>query len=151
MAYAATLLSSIPETCRRAAAAPDGAQGIIFALVMSSRPEVRQRQLARLAASAPGNVYARLTFIEAQCAGMPAAARLPHLPREEYQSFRENLLALVTADNELDLFEFTLLQMVGRRLDRHFGLAAAPREQFGSLDAARDSVAVVRHLAGQAA
>jgi len=153
VAYAATLLDAIPQPCRQAAAHADDAQGVIFALLLSSRPDIRQRQMALLARQAPANVYAKMSFLESQCAAVPAASRLPladlavsalrYLEPDEYRAFRDTLLALVAADGEVDLQEFTLLHMVGRRLDRAFGLAAAPRVRFTTLAAVRDDVSAL--------
>jgi Zn-dependent protease with chaperone function len=153
VAYASSLLAALPDTCRRALDDTDGAQAVLFALAMARRPDVRQRQRMRLASAAPGNVYARLAFLEGQIAGMPAAARLPladlatgvlrDLPPEEYRALRDNLQALADADNDLDLQEFVLLHMVERQLDRHFGLAAPPRSRHDSLDAVRAEVSAV--------
>jgi len=64
VAYAAALLNAIPAECRRAAATVDGAETVLFALVLSLQPAVRQKQMALLAARAPANVYARIVFFE---------------------------------------------------------------------------------------
>jgi Zn-dependent protease with chaperone function len=148
--YAAALLTSIPEICRRAASQTDGAEGVLFALLLSQRPEVRQAQMRRLAQSAPGNVYTRLSSLEAPCAAMPAEARLPladlavsalrELDRDEFRAFEANLQALVAADSDLDVFEFVLLHLVRRRLGRHFGTQPPPRERHASLEAVRPDV-----------
>lgn len=156
VAFAAALLQAIPDACRRAVTETTGAQGVIFALILSGRPDVVQRQRSRLASAAPGNVYARLPFLEQSCRQMPTASRLPladlavsalrDLSPDEYRAFRENLMALVMADDEVDLFEFTLLHLVARRLDRHFGLAREPRIGSGDLDASSDAVGRVLSL-----
>ena len=152
MAYAASLLKAIPEPCRRAVADVTGAQAVLFAMLLSRRAEIQQAQMLRLASTAPGNVYLRLPFLAEQCHEMPPAARLPladlavstlrALEMDDYKVFRENLLAVVKADSEVDLFEFTLLHMIGRRLDRFFGLVPPPRVRFASLTPLNDSVVV---------
>jgi hypothetical protein len=152
MAYATALLNAIPEGCRRAAADVTGAQTVLFALVLSGKVDIRRNQMAQLAKTAPGNVYLRLPFMVEQCAGMSLAAHLPladlavsslrALDAGDYKRFRETLLALVTTEGELDLFEFALLHMISRRLDRRFGLLPPPRVRFVSLTPLNDSVAV---------
>lgn len=156
VAYAAALLQAIPDVCRRAVTETAGAQGVVFALILSGRPDVMQRQRARLASAAPGNVYARLTCLEEYCRQMPPASRLPladlavsalrDLGPDEYRAFRENLMALVLADDAVDLFEFTLLHLVARRLDRHFGLTREPRIGSGDLDASSEAAGRVLSL-----
>ena len=152
MAYAASLLKAIPEPCRRAVADVTGAQAILFAMLLSRRAEIQQAQMLRLASTAPGNVYLRLPFMAEQCNEMPPAARLPladlavstlrALAPDDYKTFRESLVAIVKADSEVDLFEFTLLHMIGRRLDRFFGLVPPPRVRYASLTPLNDSVVV---------
>ena len=156
VAYAASLLNAIPAECRGAAATVDGAETILYALVLSRHPAIRQRQMALLAARAPANVYARLVFFELRCGAMPEASRLPladlalsglrGMDKLLYAAFRENLMALVLADEEVDVFEFTLLHMVARRLDRQFGLAQAPRVRYQNFEGLERAIACVFSL-----
>jgi Zn-dependent protease with chaperone function len=141
--YAAALLQAIPAECRTATQTVVGSMAVLYAMTLSRQPAVRQRQMARLAAGAPANVYARLVFFDVACAAMPAACRLPladlaigtlrALDAAGYVAFRENLHAMVLADDEVDVFEFALLHLVARRLDRHFNLAQAPRARYADL------------------
>jgi Zn-dependent protease with chaperone function len=156
VAYAAALLNAIPAECRRAAATVAGAETVLFALVLSRQPAVRQKQMALLAARAPANVYARIVFFEGQCGSMPEASRLPladlaisalrGMDATAYTALRENLMALVLADEQVDIFEFALLHMVARRLDRQFGLAQTPRVRYQDFDGLGDDIACVFSL-----
>ncbi len=156
VAYAAALLQAIPQNCRQAVATTEGAATVLYALLLSKRPDTRQRQMARLAARAPGNVYARLSHLADLCGAMPEAARLPladlavsalrNLEAAAYGALRENMMNMVLADEEVDPFEFALLHMVSRRLDRHFNLTQAPRVRFQSFDGLGRSMASVFSL-----
>jgi Zn-dependent protease with chaperone function len=153
VAYAAALLEGIPADCRRAAATVEGAESLVYALVLSPRPEVRQKQMAHLASHAASNVYTRLVHFQTLCSAMPEASRLPladlaisalrGLPADRYPGFRSNLMSVVLADEVVDVFEFAMLHMVARQLDRHFRLSAPPRVRFGSLSGLEASVACV--------
>jgi Zn-dependent protease with chaperone function/uncharacterized tellurite resistance protein B-like protein len=156
VAYAAAILDAIPPDCRTAAATHHGAETILYALVLSRQANVRQKQMARLAARAPGHVYARIVFFDGRCGSMPEASRLPladlaisalrGMDRQGYAAFRENLMAMVLADEEVDVFEFALLHMVARRLDRQFDIAPAPRTRYHSFDGLGSSLACVFSL-----
>ena len=156
VAYAATLLRAIPAACRAAAGTVAGAETVLFALVLSRQPAVRQKQMALLAARAPAGVYARVVFFEGLCGSMPEASRLPladlaisglrGMDKNAYSAFRENLMALAMADEDVDVFEFALLHMVARRLDRRFGLAEAPRIRYQEFDGLGSAIACVFSL-----
>ncbi|MFZ4394461.1 MAG: M48 family metallopeptidase [Kiritimatiellia bacterium] len=156
VAYAAALLQAIPQNCRQAVATIEGAATVLYALLLSKRPDPRQRQMARLAARAPGNVYARLSYLADLCGAMPEASRLPladlavsslrSLDAMAYGALRGNLMDMVLADEEVDPFEFALLHMVSRRLDRHFNLTQAPRVRFQSFDGLGRAMASVFSL-----
>jgi Zn-dependent protease with chaperone function len=156
VAYAATLLNAIPADCRGAVATINGAETVLYALVLSRQPAVRQKQMALLAARAPSNVYVRIVFLDDMCGSMPEASRLPladlaigvlrGLDKAAYPAFRENLMAMVLADEEVDVFEFTLLHMVARRLDRQFGIAQAPRVRYQDFDGLGSAIVCVFSL-----
>ncbi len=156
VAYAATLLQAIPAECRTATQTVAGSMAVLYAMILSRQPAVRQRQMARLAAGVPANVYARLVFFEGACGAMSAACRLPladlavgtlrALESAGYVTFRENLHAMVLADDEVDVFEFALLHLVARRLDRHFRLTQAPRVRYADLTEVHRSLVCVFSL-----
>jgi len=87
---------------------------------------------------------------------MPEASRLPladlaigalrGMDANAYTAFRDNLMALVLADEEVDIFEFALLHMVARRLDRQFGLAQTPRVRYQDFGSLGDAIACVFSL-----
>jgi Zn-dependent protease with chaperone function len=156
VAYAAALLQEIPAECRTAAQSIGGGMAVLYAMLLSTQPAVRQRQMARLAAGVPANVYARLVFFEGVCRSMPAACRLPladlvvatlrGMDVEGFRAFRENLHAMVLADDEVDVFEFALLHMVARRLDRHFRLSRPLAVRYQALAQVRRSAGAVLAL-----
>ena len=156
VAYAAALLDAIPAECRSAAGTIAGAETVLYALVLSRQPVLRQKQMALLASRSPANVYARMVFFADRCGAMPEASRLPladlaisglrGMDANAYTAFRESLMAMVQAEEEVDVFEFTLMHMVARRLDRQFGLARAPRIRYQDFDGLGDAIACVFSL-----
>jgi Zn-dependent protease with chaperone function len=125
------LLESLPETLREAAREPYGARGVIYALLLDADFASCQRQFEQLAAEADPAVYRSTTQLHKLTEALPRESRLPlvdiclgplkDLSPEQYERFRENMHALVAADNRLSLFEWTLQKVVLHVLDPHFG------------------------------
>jgi Zn-dependent protease with chaperone function len=134
--YAAQLLEGLPTALVSAAHEPYGARAVVYALLLDREAGPRQIQFAHLAAAAdPGvnletvrlaplvaalNVRARLPLIEI---ALPALRALT-LAQEEV--FRQNLVALVQADRQIDLFEWSLHRIVLNDLDAHRETTARP-------------------------
>ncbi|HUG91912.1 MAG TPA: M48 family metallopeptidase [Planctomycetaceae bacterium] len=130
LAYARTLLDSLPQELRAAAHQPRGAQALIYGLLLDDDVAVREVQDRHLQANAPPEVRDEVRRLWPALGELPAAARVPLveltfpalrvLPPEEYGRFRANVEALVKADRRLALFEYTLRRMLLRHLDSHF-------------------------------
>lgn len=149
--YAAALLNAIPDACRRVVGDTNGAQTVLFCLVLSDEQSIRSRQMAFLADNAPSDVFTRISFLGSN---VPPASRLPladlaistlrRLSPDRYSVFRKNLSAVLAADSAgPNLFNFMLLHMVTRRLDRHFGLTPPVSTRYSSLDSLQDDIAAV--------
>ncbi|HKB01594.1 MAG TPA: M48 family metallopeptidase [Gemmataceae bacterium] len=133
--HAAGLRADIPDVLRDATQEPFGARALVYALLLDPRADLRDRQLARLQAGSEPADFAETVRLTAAVRALPDALHLPLLdlampalrqmsPRQ-HQAFRTQVEALVSADQRLSLFEYTLRCVLHRHLDAQF----LPREQ----------------------
>ena len=142
LAFASQLLASVPATLREACRDVEQAQAVVFALLLSPRPEIRTRQLA--AVTGTGLAHTTVESLAQQAAGLGPQARLPladlaltalsTLPPDRYPGFRKAVFALAAADDEVSLFEYALMRIMVRRLDPVFGQALRPVIRYTSLE-----------------
>ncbi|MFH1679920.1 MAG: M48 family metallopeptidase [Candidatus Eisenbacteria bacterium] len=147
----AALLALIPQAVRSKAAAPEGAVALISALFLDPSDEERAKQLALLGKVLSSGEIETIGAAREELRGLDPRARLPLADlaapalRDLEPVEREKLLmridALVDADATVSLFEFTLRQVVARRLLR----AARPvdRIRFRSLGPLLGDVSVL--------
>jgi len=145
--YAAALLASIPGSIKSKVYESQDARAVILALVLSHDSAVRQSQFKELTSRDDG--LARMILeVSSQLARCPTRLRLPlvdlclpalkDLSVAQYEDFRQTLDRWLAADNRLDLFEYTLAQVLKRHLDRYFGKSEPPHIQFESLTPLRE-------------
>jgi len=133
---AGALLRRVPETLLSDARTAPGACALVYALLASDRPDVRAVQESLVDRHDP---QARPAFaaMRTRLTGVPRETWLPlaelavpalrTLPAAAYARFRETLNGLMTADRELDLFEFMLSRMILRHVEPAFGrVSTAP-------------------------
>ncbi len=151
--YAQHLLNTMPDTLRTAARAPGPARVLTYALLMSEDAAVLERQRARLqdreGAAAAGAVMARIPEVRA----LDPAQRLPlaelcihtlrSLPIDAAQAFTELLEQIIVEDEEVDLFEFTLMCMVRRHAGAAGRRRADPPIRYRRLAEVRASVSAL--------
>ena len=140
VAAARRAIASIPEPLISAAREPFGARAVVYALLLDGNEEVRGAQLDRLAQRADEAVTARTIELALDVRGLAETLRIPlvdltvtalrTLTAEQYSTFRGNVDALIRADEEIDLFEFTLQHLFFRHLDRYFGAPARGEVRF---------------------
>jgi len=148
VAYAATLIQSLPDTVVAAAHEPFGARAVVYAMLLDDDEQVRTKQLARLRQYADSPVYEQTKKLRSPVAQVPVSARLPlidltvpalrALSPGQYGAFAANIEQLVRADEKMDLFEWTLQRILHRHLEAHFHPrkpAAARSRTLDSLDA----------------
>jgi Zn-dependent protease with chaperone function len=127
--YAAQLLESLPKALASAAHEPYGARAVIYALLLDRNKGPRQLQLAQLAEAADPGVYRETQRLAPLVAELDVRARLPlveialpalrELTPAQEKVFRQNLVALVQADEKIDLFEWSLHRILLHDLDAH--------------------------------
>ena len=129
--FAAALLKSLPEAVREAARDTHDACALIFALLLDKRDEVvRQNQLGHVK-DLFGDQMAKATLkLSGDVAKLDPRAKLPvadlaigalrRMAREQFDSFTHLLETLAAADEQIDLFEFSLSKLVIRHLEPNF-------------------------------
>ncbi len=140
VAEAAALLAGIPEFSKSASRELHGACALVYSLLLSDDPAMREREIGLLQAD-EGMRGAVLTHFarradlsSAQKIGLVdiAIPTLRHLSPEQYAVFRENVKQLVEADGQIGLFEYTLQKILLRHLDLSFSNATGAGVQFRS-------------------
>jgi Zn-dependent protease with chaperone function len=128
--YGEGLHAGIPANLRDAAHEPFGARALVYCLLLDSRPEVRQAQLAHLERSTDPRDYALTRRLANAVGALPEEARLPLLdltlaalrqmsPRQ-HAEFRSQVEALIAADQRVTIFEYALRCVLARHLDDGF-------------------------------
>jgi len=128
VAAAAVLLDSLPAPLHDAAHELKGACALIFSFLLSSDPDVRERQLAALDTDDETRketlrLYAFKEGLSAeQEIGLVDVSiqALRGLSPAQYEEFKTNLTQMIAADGEVHLFEFMVQKMTARHLDQHF-------------------------------
>ncbi len=129
--FAVVLLRSLPEVVRDAAHDTHDACALVFALLLDKRQEaVRQKQLAQV-----GDVFAEQMAVTTaklydEVIQLDPRAKLPvadlavgslrQLSPDQFASFKYVIDSMVSADQAIDLFEFSLSKLVMRHLEPHF-------------------------------
>ncbi len=144
LAYAAGLLSAIPAPLRMACRETDGAQAVVYGLLLSQDAAVRAAQRDQIAAAAPEDVTRRLDELAPHMAAVSPETRLPladvaiatlrHLPADGYAALRTAIFALAAADDKITIFEYAVMRLLTRRLDAAFGMARRPVVRYTTLE-----------------
>ena len=126
VAQSARLLAALPEAVRAAAHEPFGAQALVFGLLLDGDSAMRQAQLAALERAADPPAYVETLRLAPLALSLPHRARLPvidlaipalrQLSPRQFTMFTANVQALIEADAQLSLFEFTLQKVLRRHL-----------------------------------
>jgi Zn-dependent protease with chaperone function/uncharacterized tellurite resistance protein B-like protein len=158
--YAEELRESLPETLVAAAHEPLAATALVYALLLSDDEKVRAEQLAQIAWRISGPVSERTNALLPEVAAVARHVRLPlvnlalgalaQLEPEQYTQFSEMLDVLAAADGQISLFEFTLLKIVRRHLDRKFHPSRPQPVQYYTLTPLVPDCAVVLSILARA-
>ncbi len=131
--YAAAILESMPQPLDDAAGEPYGARAVIYAVLLDRDADMRRQQLDALKGRAEVQSYRETERLAPLIDSLAEGARLPlvemtlpalkQLSPDQYATFRENVDALIEADEKIDLLEYTVRTMLWRHLDVPFALA----------------------------
>ncbi len=143
LGYAQSLIERLAPLVREAAHDSYGARALVYALLLSGDPEVRNAQLGKLEDKADPAVYKEISRLQGAIAAVTPAARLPlldmiiptlgELSPQQYRVFRNNVRAMIHADREVELFEWMLQQVLLRHLDPKFRRVKKHAVQYYSL------------------
>jgi len=138
--HAAVLIAGLPEVMVAAVREPAGAQAAVYSLLINGDEKVREKQTGYLAGHADPPVQNLLTQLIPVADGLKDEGKLPlvdmaipvlkGLSLNQYNVFRENIQALVAADKQVDLFEYTLQRILMRHLDTAFRLLKTPGTKY---------------------
>lgn len=158
LAYAAVLLSELPSQLQVNVHEPSGARAVVFALILSGDSEIRRAQFQLLHQSKDPFIAEQTLESSTLIDRCPPEARLPlvelalpalrNLSPQQYQKFKELVDQMVQADQEIDLFEYTLNHVLKRHLDPHFGKLRPPVVKYRSLGSlAKETSLLLSYLA----
>jgi Zn-dependent protease with chaperone function len=151
--YASQLVSAIPPAIGANAREPFGARTVVFALLMSDEPDVRQRQLEIVRQNVEPACHRETLEMIDPVARLGAAGRLPLLdlslpalrqmsPRQIAQ-FRAIVKALIDADARVTLFEFALAKILEQNLRPPDDMRARRAVRFYAITPVLDEAATV--------
>lgn len=141
--YAAALVSAMPKRLVDHVHEPSGARAVVFSLLLSPDSQVRQAQFRALHdASKDPRLSTDTLELSSQVERLPPQARLPlldmavpalrRLSPNQHKEFRALIDRMIMADRKCDLFEFTVLHVLRRHLDRSFRESPPPSVRYTS-------------------
>jgi Zn-dependent protease with chaperone function len=141
--HARALLAAIPQSLKDAAHDVYGARAVVYALLLDTRPQIRDAQFRRLDEHGDPAVVKLVRSLAPETAALARELRLPllemafgaltHLSEAQHERFRANVRALVEVDNSINLYEWTLLRVLTHHLDERFGGSSPVATQYYSL------------------
>lgn len=134
LAQARATLNALPERIKTAAHEPYTARALIYALLLSDEPSVREQQLDALQQIALPDTYQALMGIGSEVLRLNIELRLPlvelalpalkSLSVDQAQHFRLCMEQLINADGHVSLFEWALYQLLLNNLgEKNSGLS----------------------------
>ncbi len=154
--YSAGLLNDIPGFIYEAAHEPNGARAIMYCLLLSTQPDILGRQLQQLKSLDDGGIFATVAQLRAPIKSLDIRFRLPlvdmalpllrELSASQYQAFKKNLLFLIQADQQIDLFEWSLQKILFHHLDAEYGRAVKKLAKFESLNMVKTHIDVLMSM-----
>ncbi len=138
--HARSLIAELPIVIKEAAREPYGARAVIYSLVLDPGQEVRGRQLEHLQEYADPDVFVLTHKLLPEMDGLDIKYRLPiidiaipalkQLSLDQYQAFRDNLIALIEMDSRVDLLEWSLQKILFNHLDGQFFKLARTKTRY---------------------
>jgi hypothetical protein len=130
LARAQTLIDGLPAALSDAAHDPFASRALAYGLVLEPSGPIRERQLGHVAAHADRGVAAELDRLLPHFGSLDenqklvliemAMPALKELSDPQYRRFTGNLIALIKADQRIDLLEWVLHRLLLKELAPHF-------------------------------
>ena len=150
---ACAIRGAIGPRLTEAVRTPNGAEAVVYALLLDRDERVRKLQRVVLASHPDETVLCALSELLPEVDRCPAGARLPlldlalptlrALSGQQYRLVRDHVQKLIAADRNVTLFEYTLHRALLRYLDAHFLKLRPPATQYYSLKQLQQPCAVV--------
>lgn len=142
--YAAQLIHSIPEDVKAAARDVFGARAIVFALLLDRKDEdVRRRQMKTISEGSEYGLYETTERFVPAVESLGRKLRLPlidlaipalrAMSNPQFRAFQGIVNELEMADDRIDLFEWSLKQILKRNLEAYFVKPERPVAPFYGL------------------
>ncbi len=151
--YARSLISELPIAINEAAREPFGARAVIYSLVLDPGREVRGRQLKHLQEYADPDVFVLTQKLIPEMDGLDVKYRLPlidiaipalkQLSISQYESFRQNLIALIEMDSRVDLLEWSLQKILFNHLDGQFFKLTHTKARYSHLGQLKKEIGLI--------
>ncbi len=151
--YSAELLARMDVQLRQAANDPYSARALVFALLLDRDAEIASKQIASLRECAPPQLVLLTARLAPIVARSPESMRLPlvdmslamlrRMSESQYRDFTRAFDALVKADNQISIFEWTLAQVLRRNLHTQYVPAKGIFTRFHSLAKLDQEVSVL--------
>lgn len=128
--YVSEMVAALPPVLTGAAGEPFSASALVYSLLLNKDERIRIKQLAIVSEHVGQAIHAEtLRLLPAVDEILPkqrlplaelAVSALKSLSINQYDTFCDTTVHLVEADDQVDLFEYTLQRMIVRRLDPTF-------------------------------
>ena len=151
--HARALIADIPANIIETAHEPYGARAVIYSLVLDPGQQVRDQQLAYLQSYADPDVYGLTHKLIPDMDGLNIKFRLPiidiaipalkQLSLDQYQAFRDNLVALIEMDARVDLLEWSLQKILFNHLDGQFFKLAHTKTRYSHVGQLKQEVELI--------
>ncbi|NKB56456.1 MAG: M48 family metalloprotease [Alphaproteobacteria bacterium] len=151
--YAQTLLSELPNSVYEAIHEAYTARAVVYILALNAEPEVRSQQLKHLREHGDIGIFALTEELLPEMEALDIKYRLPlieivipalkQLSVHQYNSFKENLNALIDTDAKVDLIEWSLRKILFNHLDAHFFKPAPPKSRYANARQAKEETATL--------
>ncbi len=129
--YANQLMNKMPDPVIRAARESYGARALVYALLIDDDRNIREKQIKQLEQHADDQVYRDTLRLEPMVTVLDEAAPLAlidiaiaslrELSPKQYETFKKNVIALISADEKISLWEWTLQRILMHHLEPAFG------------------------------
>ncbi|KJK01874.1 peptidase M48 Ste24p [Pseudomonas sp. 21] len=123
---ARSTLQRLDERLQRAAHDSEGAQALVYGLLLDSEPDLRTRQLEAIKQRLNLSLALQLDLLEESLLQLDPGQRLPlldlampalkQLDAKAFLALRENMALLIKLDGKVKLLEWTLLRIIERNL-----------------------------------
>jgi len=153
LTYAHKLLAGIPEEVRTAVHEPSAARAVVLALLADGNPEIRARQIQAVAATKDAALLEETQTMVSLLGNAPRETRLPlvdlavpalrRLSPSQYGEFMNLTDVFIGADQQIDLFEYTLMHVLSRHLEPTFKRVKPPRVEYYGLAGVRTECSVL--------